>query len=216
MYTQIQLQLLQFLTHITWSQSHILSFSQTWISLLWNVLQTHTLTYCSVVKFLHSPDFITDTYCLLLSYVVSRSFSHTIGDPHTQITASYSPSTAIFFSQFVFASLTWTVFIHTMIHSCILCLRHPLASQPFAVNWLLTHALMTLVDMTALHKQFRTQFISQHWTTCLCTVKFLTHSPWQALPHFHAYRLSYFVDQSILLTNGLSNSDWFAVPTTFS
>lgn len=147
---------------------------------------------------------------------LSHSFSHTIGDPHTQITASYSPSTAIFFSQFVFASLTWTVFIHTMIHSCILCLRHPLASQPFAVNWLLTHALMTLVDMTALHKQFRTQFISQHWTTCLCTVKFLTHSPWQALPHFHAYRLSYFVDQSILLTNGLSNSDWFAVPTTFS
>lgn len=90
MYTQIQLQLLQFLTHITWSQSHILSFSQTWISLLWNVLQTHTLTYCSVVKFLHSLDFITDTYCLLLSYVVSRTvlvtpsvtYTHKL-QPHT-------------------------------------------------------------------------------------------------------------------------------------
>lgn len=114
---------------------------------------------------------------------LSHSFSHTIGDLHTQITASYSPSTAIFFSQFVFASLTWTVFIHTMIHSCILCLRHPLASQPFAVNWLLTHALMTLVDMTALHKQFRTQFISQHWTNCLCTVKFLTHTVPDKLYH---------------------------------
>lgn len=68
-------------------------------------------------------------------------------------------------------------------HSCICCLRHPLASQPFAVNWLLAHALMTLVDMTALHKQFHTQFISQHWVTCLYTVKLLTHTVPDKLYH---------------------------------
>lgn len=46
---------------------------------------------------------------------------------------------------------------------------------------------MTLVDMTALDEQFHTQFISQHWVTCLCTGKFLTYTQCLTSSTYHTF-----------------------------
>ena len=101
--------------------------------------------------------------------------------------------------------------IHTHNHVfSLFCLRHPYGlAAMFSHTINSTHnAPMTLIDTTALQEQFHTQSISQHWDTCLGTLKFFlpTHSPWQA------HRLSHLVLITVLFTITWSNSGWYAAP----